>query len=226
MKKDWLPTQLALLYTFGANFTNLLTATPAAYGTTAPIALEVQTAYDAFKAAYDISSSPETRTPAAVAATRQAETDFRAKIRPVGVNISRNPAVSDELKTGIGVTVQTGSRTPVPAPVTSPALSVLNVDGQSLNFEYRDATTPNTKAKPPGVTGLQLFASVGIAPAVDPDAAKLVSTLTKSPARFLIPVGSTGKIVTLFARWVTTGGPGGEAQPGPWSAPVTAVGQM
>jgi hypothetical protein len=79
------------------------------------------------------------------------------------------------------------------------------------------------KAKPDGAVGVEIVQSVGTVFATDPGQCSLLGTFTKSPFRVGYGVEDSGKKVTVFARFVTLGGPGGRAQVGPWGAPLQFV---
>ena len=221
MQSPYIPSTDADFSAWLDNFATLLTGTPLAFGLTAPIAVIVQAANDAFQTAYLATTNPGTRTPAAIAAKDAARAAATATVRPYAVSISRDAAVSDSLKTEIGVNLQTTSRTPIPAPTTSPTLSHLASTHLACQLAYRDSTTPTSKAKPPGVTGIDIRVTLGTAPAVSPDAATPLAIATKSPQTFTFDSSDVGKVATVWGRWVTRSGPAGVAQPGPWSPAIS-----
>jgi hypothetical protein len=215
----YIPAKDALFAAWLLNFSTLLTASPVTYGLTAPDAVTVAGVNGTFQAAYATATNPATRTSGAVAAKDVARLDAEAIVRPLAVNVSLNPAVDDSDKVDLGVTVRTLIPTPVPAPVTAPQIAVQSAIPLQQTLTYKEAGAAG-KYKPPGVVGVEIFRSVGIAPAVDPSVANYVGQVTKSPFRQTFVSGDQGKVVTYFARWVTRSGPQGIAQPGPWSAPL------
>lgn len=202
------------------NFSTLLTAAPTDYGLIAGDATLVAARKTAFHAALILATDPGTRTPSTVADKDAERVLAEAVVRPYATQISRNPTVSNELKTEIGVTVPDPSRSPIPAPSTAPVLSVRSMIPGQVTLDYRDAANPVPRSKPFGVIGIQLFASFGTVAAVDPDQLAFVQQVTKTPT-LLSSAGQSGKIASMAARWVTRGGPGGVAQVGPWSAIVS-----
>jgi hypothetical protein len=220
---SYIPSKIADFALWLNNFATLLTATPAAFGLTAPDALAVQNTADDFAASYAISSTPATRTTPTIAATTAQRAVTTAIIRPYAVRISQNPAVSDENKAAIGVTIRSTVITPVPAPTTQPALSLLSAVFLNHTLRYFDVSNPTSKQKPFGVKALQLWASVGITAATDPSQCKYLADYTKSPLQVSFSAEDVGKKVTYFSRWVTVAGPGGKAQVGPWSDALTVT---
>jgi hypothetical protein len=218
----YIPAKDADFANWMANFATLLTADPDAYGLDAADAATVQPVADAFAVAYPISQDPITRTPVTVAAKDAARASAEAVTRPYAVRISQNAGVDDADKAAIGVTVRTQVSTPIPAPVDAPTLGFLKAIPLQFQGTYEVAGAEG-KSKPFGSTGMEVAVAVGVAHTVDPQAATVVKTVTKSPFRIDFTAEQQGQKLTIFARFNTTSGPGGEAQKGPWSAPLQTV---
>lgn len=220
MSTPYLPPQDALFLLWLANFSSVAAASPVIYGLNGGQVTAIQTADIDFAAAYTLAIDPGTRTPTTVAAKDTARTNAEAVVRPICVTISRSAAISNGDKTSIGVTVPTVVPTPVPAPVTAPVIALSSAVVGLLNLFFRDSTSPTVRAKPSGVKGCELWASVGTVPAVSPQQCSFMGMFTKTPLQ--LPTGLVGgKVVTVFARWANGSGPGGVASVGPWSAPLT-----
>ena len=216
---SYIPARDADCAAWATNFDTLLTAAPATYGLSAPDAVAVAAVVAPFISALTAATDPATRTPGTVAAKDAARAAMEAVVRPYAVRISKNPAVTNEDKTAIGVTVPSTTPTPIPAPAVAPELGVLAITPLNLKGTYKAAGASN-KAKPFGVIGVEIAIAIGVAHTVDPNAATYVKTVTKSPFNLSFSSSDQGKNLTVFGRFVTRGGPGGEAQSGPWSAPL------
>lgn len=223
MQAPYLPTKDAEFDAWFANFSALITALPATYGLVAGDATIIAASFAAWNAAYLLATNPPTRTSPAIAAKDAQRILSESVIRPYATGISRNPAVTNDDKTAVGVNLPNAARTPVPPPVTAPALTLVSLIHFLATLAYRDTSTPTTKAKPTGATGLELWIALGTAPAADPSTAKPYGVITKSPTAIGFTAPDVGKYATFFGRWVTRSGPGGQAQNGPWSAPLTIV---
>lgn len=204
-----------------ANFSALLTANPTTFGLVAGDATIVAAQNTAFQNAYTQSVNPVTRTSASIAAKDAARATAESVARPYAQRIKVNPAVSNASRVNIGLTVDTFPPTPIPAPTTSPALLLSKATPLQHTLQYRDAETPDSKAKPYGVKQCTILRTIGLAPAVDPDVANYVGGFTKSPLNVGFQSADRGKYCTYFARWENGAGPGGVASVGPWSAPVS-----
>jgi len=205
------------------NFSTLLTAEPTDYGLVSGDAVIVAAQYSAWHAAYLLATNPATRTSATVAAKDGARVTATSTVRPYATQISRNMGVSDELKIGIGVNLPNNVPVPIPPVTSAPSLILVSATPQAHNLQYRDSLTPTAKAKPFGAVALELWRSVGVSAATDPSQCSLYAQWTKTPNIVSFDVGDVGKKATYFSRWTTRSGPGGTAQPGPWSAPLVVT---
>lgn len=223
MQPPYLPAPDAAFDAWATNFATLITAVPATYGLVAGDAVAINAVVTPWHAAYIAAINPVTRTSVTIAAKDAARTAAEPVLRGYATTISRNPAVSNDDKTAVGVNLPNSARTPVPPPVTQPALTLDGVNHNTQQLSYRDTTTPTTKAKPPGAIGLELRQTIAVGPAVDPNAATPYGVITKSPVVIGTSNGDVGKIATYWGRWTTRSGPGGLAQVGPWSAPLSVA---
>jgi hypothetical protein len=218
--KSYIPAKLADFALWIANFSTELTGDPTDYNLTAPDAVIVDGVWDTFKAAYALSTTPATRTPVSVASTDAARASAESVIRPYAVLISSNPNVDPSMKVNIGVTVRSGTRTPVPAPNVAPIFTLKSATPMQMECEYSVAGQVG-KAKPDGSVSVEIVAAVGTVAATDPSQCQGVGLYNKSPLFVTFTSGEQGKIATMFARFITRSGPAGVSQFGPWSAPLT-----
>lgn len=219
----YIPAKNADFQSWLLNFSTLLTANPTNYGLVAGDATIVAGVYTTWHAAFLAGTNPATRTSVTVAAMQTARATATATVRLYAQAIAINAGVSDALKVGIGVNPRNPTRTPIPAPLTVPTLSLRFMTSLLAYLAYKDTSLPAGKQKPFGAIGMQLHASIGTAVAVDPDAGRNVATYTKSPFTLPYTDGDRGKVMTLWGRWVTKSGPAGVAQVGPWSTALHFV---
>lgn len=205
------------------NFTTLLSANPTDYGLVAGDATACAAVYTAWHPAYLAAIDPSTKTPVTVAAKDTARATGEPTIRVYAQKIAKNPAVADALKVGIGLNPPNTTPSPVPPPLVAPALSVISASSLLHTIKVQNPDTPSSKAKPPGCTGVQIMRNVGETYATDPAQCTLYGVWTKAPNTSQFDVSQIGKKVTYFARYMTQSGPGGQSQPGPWSAALQSV---
>lgn len=204
------------------NFSTLLTASPATYGLTAPDAVLVAAQQVAFAGALALATDPSTRTPVTVAAKDAARASAEAIVRPYAVGISLNPAVSNGDKVAIGVTVRSNIPTPIPAPVTPPAIQLISATPLVHQLQIRPVGAVN-KAKPAGCIAIEVARSVGTVAATDPAQLTIIGQYGKTPLLQQFAAEDQGKLCTYAARYRTRSGPAGVSQAGPWSALSTFI---
>lgn len=220
MANDYIPARDADFAGWSENFATLIAATPTNYGLTAGQAAPITAANTTFQTAYATATNPTTRTSPAIAAKDVARADAEVLERQIAMIVRNNPAVSDALKTGLGLTIPKTTPTPIPAPTTPPQLLFVQATPQNATLAYRDTGSPAGKAKPAGAIGVELWRNVGVTAATDPAQCSFVGIYTKAPFGQAFTAGEVGKIATYFARFSTRSGPAGVAQTGPWSAPL------
>jgi len=223
MTPSYIPAPDADFNNWLNNFSTLLTADPTAVGETAGTALVLAADVTAWNAAYATATNPATRTAPAVAAKDNARVAAEATVRPIAIRIRNNAAVTDAQRVDYGVTVPKLVPTPIPAPTSFPIIGLRAATPGVHQLQYTDSDAPSGKAKPFGAVGIELWRSVGTVPATDPSQCTFYGTATKSPFRSTFITADAGKVCTYFARWNTKSGPGGMAQTGPWSAPLSVV---
>lgn len=218
MAAPYIPPKNAQFAAWAANFSALLTASPATYASDAPTAANVAALNAALQAAYTVINTPSTKSKTTVLAWNNAKQAFLASVRPLAVLISRNPGVASADKTAIGVNLPNNTPTPVPQPSTSPILSFVGATPGQHTWAFADQNTPAKRIKPQGVLQLQTFVSVGETVATDPTTALLATTPTKSPFALNFTSDQAGKIATVWGRWATRTG-----LVGPWSSAAHQV---
>lgn len=221
MATNYIPASDSGFNTWANNFSALITAAPADYGLTAPDATAISTPVNAYMAAYALVIDPGTRTPTAIADKDAKKAAALAVVRPYAMQINARAATTDEQRSELGITIRKLVPTPVPAPVTAPILGLVSAIPLQALLTYQDPETPTSKAKPFGVTGVQLFVGVGTTPAIDPAQCSFSRIVTKSPFRVSFAPADAGKVATVFARYQTRSGVGGVSAVGPWSASLT-----
>jgi hypothetical protein len=172
-----------------------------------------------WEAAFGKASNKQNRTAADVLAKDEAYDEYVAVIRPfVAQWLANNSKVNDSDRARMGLTVKTGTRTPTPAPTTSPIGTIDFSVRQQHTIHYYDEASAHSNAKPVGVHGCEVYTKVdGDAPK---DASELtyVGTCTAAPYTVKFDGAKTGKMVYYWLRWVNTHG-----ECGPWSSTLSAM---
>jgi hypothetical protein len=219
VKAQYIPGPDGLANAWLVAFAATIAAAQADYKVTLAESTQIGVVTAAFNVALETATNPNTRTKATVAAKDQARATAELYVRPIATRISADPTISAELKTLAGVTLRNNGGTPVPAPVIAPQLGVRGIIPGMATIE---ATNPDNskKTKPEGVVGIEIAAVIGTAFTADPSAAVPQGTWTRGLISLPLAQSASGQKISLFARYATRTGPNGQAQTGPWSAPL------
>lgn len=169
--------------------------------------------------AYEKASSKQNRTMADVQAKDDARVLYEKAIRVfVAQWLASNTRVTDSDRESLGLTVRTGTHTPVPPPSTLP---IGNIDF-SVNLQhsihYFDQTTPQHRAKPAGVHGCEIWMKIDGQAPVKTSELFYLATDTRSPHVLTFDGDQAGKMVYYRLRWVNRRG-----EPGPWSNIISSM---
>lgn len=215
----YIPPRNADLIAWTANFATLIAAAPATYGLATGDATTITATDNALAAAYDLITSPSTKTAATVSAYNTEKVIALATLRPYAQTISLNAGVSSSAKTAVGVNPRTSTPTPITAPTTAPVVTAQSTSTAGTILRYRDATaSPSVKSKPYGVIGVQVYAETSTTAITDPTTLPYIGTWTKSPNTLVLGSGNAGKTAYIAMRWITRKG-----LHGPWSSIITYV---
>jgi hypothetical protein len=213
MATPYIPTKDADLLTWAQNFSTLITASPTTYGLIAGDATAIAAAVAPYETAYPIAVNPATRTSVTVGAKDTAKFAMLGVLRSYAQIIGANPAVDSADKLALGLNLHGTPPSPVPVPTTMPLLSVVSATPLLHTLRFADELTPDKRSKPDGVSGMELYRTIAVSAASDPDAANYYALVTRQPFTISFDAGDAGKVCTYFARWINRKG-----ERGPWSA--------
>jgi hypothetical protein len=212
----YLPSRDAELGQWATNFSTLISASPPTYGLAAGDATTIAAYVNAFTAALAVVNNPATKTKATVANKDGARAAMLDIVRPYAIQVRNNNGVSNADKTALGLTLPDKTPTSIPPPSSSPLLNVVGATQGQHTLRYADANTPDSRKKPFGAIGLQVFVAVASGVVNDPAAARFKTFVTRQPYGVSFSPADNGKLATYFARWQNRKG-----ETGPWSSAVT-----
>jgi hypothetical protein len=219
MSKDWLNKTDDGLRAQAGQFSTYLTANAVALGLVAGDATALATNVATYVTKLGVVENDSTRTKVTTAEKDTAKDVLVANLRSLGRRIQANPNVTDSQKVALTLPVRDAEPSPVPAPVTRPAVSVIGVAQWDVAVRAVDETTPLSRSKPAGAVGLQYFSWVSTAPAPeDLELWRFEGIATKSDFVISYNLADAGKPITIVARWMTRKG-----EVGPTSQPVTTA---
>lgn len=218
MANDYIPARDADFINWSANFETLIAADPTAYGLDAADATAITAADTAWSAAYTAATDPSTRTPSTVAAKDVARQNAEDVMRPFAMQINANPAVTDQQRTDLGLTVRQTSPTPPATPTDVPILTLRSQSQAQLTLDIRATATPTSRARPAGTDGAQLVLEKETSPGSGTWEFQDSIQVLDNPANYDLPGGSAGSSWRARARWFNKAKANGVSNPGPWSA--------
>lgn len=183
------------------NFNTKIGADPTAYGLSADDATALNTLTVTWSAAFTAAKGDSTRSPVTIAAKDTARANVEGRARELAIRIQANPAVTNEQKTALGITVRKTGKTPVPVPASSPVLIYVASTPLEMTFQFRDQNTLDFKARPFGAIMLQVsvwITPVGTAPSGPPTKQ---FDVTRNPFAAEFDAGDVGKMATFIANW-------------------------
>ena len=144
---------------------------------------------------------------------------LEALARQLVQKIQSNPQVTDAQKGTLGVTIRKKTKTPVGVPASMPVLTRADTSTRCvLRLFFMDATTPESKARPPGVKSCEIREQIGGVAPVDPEGMPFLAIATRAPYVAEFTAEDVGQTVYFAFRWLNSRG-----QPGPWSQVHRAV---
>ena len=218
MGQDYLPSPDGDFLTWEQTFLTYADANLAALGLVAADLSPITIARDAWESAYLENGNKQ----AAAQAARQAKDDkrqtFETGIRALVRRLQASPAVSDEERKALGLTVRDDTLTPAAAAATRPVGVVSTAQRLRHEIRFFDEATPTSRAKPAGVMGCEIWVKVGTTPPADSSECTFLALDTASPYVAEYPGTDAGKTAYYMLRWVTTRG-----DKGPWSETLAAT---
>lgn len=206
MPASYIPASDGGFNTWIASFSSQITATPTAFGLVAGQATALAALVTTWNTAYAAATNPLTRTSAAVQSKDTARAAAESYARSLANIVQGYPSITDTQLNALGLTVRSTTRTPIGPPATSPVISILGIVNRSARLAIADETSPDTKARPFGVVGLQLFYQVaGVAP-LDTTGMTYAGLVTRTPIALELPEAASGKLVYMLGRWVNAKG--------------------
>ena len=169
--------------------------------------------------AFAKASNKQNRTSADVQGKDDAREGFVKVLRSFTAQwLANNSRVTNSDRERMGLTVKTGTRTPVPIPVTCPVGAVDFSGRLTHTINYTDESTLRSKAKPDGVHGCEIWTKIDGQAPVDASELGYLFTNTSSPYTTTFDGKYASKTAYYWLRWVNKRG-----EHGPWSSAISAT---
>lgn len=205
MSKDFIPKKDADLLIWAQENSALITATPTAFGLTAPIA----TAYAAAVTAYDTALSAaraENHGKVDIITKDEKRRLLVANIRSWARLVQGTPTVTTAQRGQLGLNLRDKPGSPVHAPTLPPVVRVKQAIGRTMAVEILGAGTAG-RAKPKGASSAVVLSYVGATAPADADAYSLQGIVTRANFDIQFPSSvPAGAKVWITAAWVSPRG--------------------
>jgi hypothetical protein len=216
---DYMPRNDAEFSIWQSNLISIVNLNTTAWGIPADDFTALANEQAVWNLAYLAASNKQNRTSADVQAKNDAGESYKKSLRGfIAQWLAYNSKVSNSDRERMGLTVKSGTRTPVPPPVTCPAGTVDFSVRLQHSIHYADESTPSRKAKPAGVHGCEIWMKIDGNMPVDASELTYLTTDTSSPHTTTFEGKYAGKTVYYMMRWVNTRG-----EHGPWGSTISAM---
>ena|SRR5437868_4178711 len=148
----------------------------------------------------------------------EARRDYEGLLRAQARQLQNSPNTTDADRAALGLTVSDGRRTATPAPTTRPVAVVDTSQRLRHTINFSDEQTPNSRRKPDGVRGCEIWVKVGDPAPSDPDQLRFLALDTATPYVAEYDGADSGKTAHYMLRWLSTRG-----DAGPWSQTVSVT---
>jgi hypothetical protein len=221
MPADYIPQADAAFDAWLANFETFALSNLVGLGLVAGDVAPVTAARVAWVAGYTSHVAAQNAAQAARQTKDAARQAVELAVRPLVRRLQASPSVDNAERAALGITVPDSAPTPAGPPTTRPVVRIDSSERQRHTLHFADAETPNRKARPPGVQGVEIWvhtAAVGTVAPVDPASYRFETLDTRTPHVIEFDPVDAGKNAHYILRWVNTRG-----EKGPWSETATAT---
>jgi hypothetical protein len=215
---DYIPNSDADFNSWQANFITYVDTNQAALGLTAADMLPLTTAQSDWTNNYTAHVAAQAAAEAAQQTKKNARDSFETSLRSLVRRLQGLPSLTEAQRAGMGITSRETPRTAKGVPTTRPVASVDTSQRLRHTVNFTDELTPNSRAKPSGAMGCEIWVKVGDPAPTDPSQLRFLATDTRTPYVAIYGGEDAGKVAHYMLRWVNTKG-----EQGPWSQTVSAT---
>lgn len=190
-------------------FEGYITANAAELNLTAADGDEVKTINNDFEATLDQWDSIQAQE-AGISETKKDERgDVLGIIRRKRNVLYADESVTDSQRAGANMPPRDTVKTDSPAPSSAP-IGWVDYGKLKQTIHFRDSATPDSKAKPKGMRGAEIWEFIGDAPPTSEADFRYVATDTNSPYDRYFTMADAGKRIFYQLRWISNAGETGE----------------
>ncbi len=215
---DYIPSTDADFTVWQENFLTYVNANLAALGLVAADVASINAAQGTWTTDF----SGHTRAQSNAEAARQVKDDSRDNfvnlIRSLVRRLQGTPNVTEAQRADMRIGSRDIKRTPAAVPETRPVAQVDTSQRLRHTIAFTDEMTPETRAKPAGVRGCEVWVKIGDPAPTDGKGLSFLGLDTRTPYLAEYEGEQAGQPAHYMLRWVNSKG-----EAGPWSQTVTAT---
>lgn len=203
-RRDYVPGADAALLAYSLNFSNLIAAAPADYGLAEPDIIAYGEAQVDYTTKLTAAVEPLTRGKRTVFLKDEAKKTLVALTRTYAREINNRQATTDAQRQGLGLTIRSDSRQPLPEPDMTPFIKVKGVDGRTVTIELQQESS--RRGRPAGVSGATIFTHIGPAQPGEGEQWQFAANVTRTRVDLPFAPSQTGDTVWITAFWTNARG--------------------
>lgn len=212
MPSSYMPVAYNAFESWGTNFVNLVTSAPTSYGLVAGDVTGLLDSWTEFQANLLASTTPATRTPVTVAATKENYNEIRLTLQQLVKQIQAWTGLTEEKATELGITFRKTTKTPIPTPTETPSLDIERSTSLAITLRSKVLGATNN-ALPLGSIGYEVYCLLNpTSPPSTPDNFVLLGTATRRFYTQNFDGSAVGKQCYYAVRYVNA-----RQERGPWS---------
>lgn len=215
---DYIPRTDAEFTSWQENFLSYVNANLAALGLKEGDVVSLKDSQGAWTTAYSNHTHAQATTESArqtkVASRKSYETLVRSLVR----RLQGMPDITDAQRAGMQITLRETARPAGLVPQSRPVVQVDTSQRLRHTISFSDEATPESRAKPAGIHGCEVWAKIGDPAPTDGKGLVFLGLDTRTPYVAEYDGEHAGQTVYYMLRWVNAKG-----EAGPWSQTVSAT---
>lgn len=215
---DYIPRSDSDFNTWQTNFLSYVGANQSSLGLTAADLASLTSEQTDWANKYSAYVSAQRTADSALQTKNLARDAYESALRSLVRRIQGLPSLTDAERAAMSISLRDTPRAPVGVPDTRPIATVDTSQRLRHTINFMDETTPNSKAKPEGVMGCEIWVKVGDPAPTDPGQLQFLGMDTRTPYVAEYTGEDANKVAHYMMRWVNTKG-----EQGPWSQTVSAT---
>lgn len=214
---DYIPKNDSEIIEFADNFINKITGNEPYYGLKPADSTALNTLRGVFSDAYNENNTAQINARSTREAKEAQKAPLVAKLRMAAQTVQNADGVTDSKRADLRITVPQSGSFPTGAPASRPVAEIDTSEPLRHTIKFYDLDM-NTKGKPDGVKGAEIFVKIGGEATMNEDDYRYLGTDTASPYLAVHKPENVGKQAHYLLKWVN-----GKGESGAWSNSVSAT---